>query len=41
MSVSLSISVAWNLEECEKIVNAYCKKGIRQVGKSYQKKSKQ
>lgn len=26
MRVSLSISVAWNLEECEKVVNAYCKK---------------
>lgn len=26
MRVSLSISAAWNLEECEKVVNAYCKK---------------
>lgn len=26
MKVSLSISEAWNLEECEKVVNAYCKK---------------
>ena len=32
MKVSLSISMVWKLEECEKVVNTYCKKGIRQVG---------
>ena len=28
MKVNLNISVAWETVECEKIVNAYCKKDI-------------